>query len=130
MKQDEKVMKKPEFFREKEAMQAFFRSDTSQPGMGTLSATFVAIALNPTFFDPAACKKLILGAVCNNRALCPHCGEPLTAENNEKFWNGKQVYCGICKKKSHATTGTQLSGTTLTPSQLVCMSIPVFARFR
>jgi transposase-like protein len=108
----------------KAAVQLLFKTEDLHPQMGNLGAKEIIKSLNHSFFDHDFCLKFILGAVHRQSSpKCPHCGEPLPPDNHGKFWNNQQFYCPSCRKKSHATTKTPLYGTSLSPSQIVCMSV-------
>ena len=116
-------MEKQPKLSKKATIQLLFKSDTPHSEMGNLSAISVVKALDQRFFDSEFCTDFVLRAIHRNEAVCPHCKAELSVENFERFWKYRQFYCSRCRKKSHATTHTILSGTTLSPEQLVCMGI-------
>ena len=116
-------MEKDPLLTKKAAMLALFRSDKPHPGMGNLSAISVLRSLNHSVFDPGSCQSLILRSIHKDLANCPHCGAPFSEKNRGKFFINQQVYCPSCKRKSHATTGTPIAGSSMSAEQIVCMAI-------
>jgi transposase-like protein len=118
-----KSMKNHTVSTKKAVMLKLFKNDEPHPKMGNLSAISVLKSINPAIFSPETCIDLVLRSIHRDKADCPRCGSSFSEKNRAKFFTNQQVYCPNCKKKSHATTGTPIAGSSISAEQIVCMAL-------
>lgn len=53
--------------------------------------------LQPSCFDEAGCRQLILGLLHPEGARCPSCRQPVDAAQSAAFWSGGRLTCIACK---------------------------------
>lgn len=78
----------------------------------------------PALLDHAACLGWLLQEIHGGRAACPECGRDLDSDRQAAaFRAGKRVCCKQCGRWFDYRTGTILSATTLSPREVILLSM-------
>jgi len=87
--------------------------------MNDLSINKVGEAFGPKFLDADYCREWILHELHSEDPVCPFCGHRIVTREPGRFWENKICFCGICKKKFNAKTGTILTGLNLKFEEII-----------
>jgi hypothetical protein len=88
------------------------------------STGYVAGQFNTEFLSENHCRTWVLRQLHPATTRCPNCGEPFSdVRRLARFWNMDRLQCAYCGRFFTALTGTLLSGTHLTFSQIVLLCL-------
>lgn len=78
----------------------------------------------PALLDHDACLQWLLREIHGDRCACPECGRDLDSERQAAaFRSEKRVCCKHCGRWFDYRTGTILSATTLSPREVILLSM-------
>lgn len=78
----------------------------------------------PALLDHSACLQWLLQEIHGGRCACPECDRELDSERQAAaFRNEKRVCCKACGRWFDYRTGTILSATTLSPREIILLSM-------
>ncbi len=78
----------------------------------------------PALLDHDACLRWLLQEIHGGRCACPECGQDLESERQAgAFRSEKRVCCKSCGRWFDYRTGTILSATTLSPREIILLSM-------
>ncbi|MCB2187670.1 MAG: transposase [Deltaproteobacteria bacterium] len=77
--------------------------------------------MDARLFDDAGCLEWLLRQSHPQGPACPHCGRPVPAGQEARFWRAGKLRCA-CGKWFTGRTGTVLEGAQLAPSQVAAIA--------
>jgi len=89
----------------------------------SFTASQIAGSISPLMLNERYCRDTILELLHGNNPKCPRCSELISLQQLHGFCELRRVRCYNCGAFFTAYTGTFLSGSQLSPTQIILIAI-------
>jgi len=90
---------------------------------GLLNSRSVAEGFGPRFLDEEFCRGFLSDLIHMGNFCCPLCGHGISNKYFDAFYKNEPIYCPGCRKDFRAASGTILSYSKLSCSQIVLLAL-------
>ena len=90
---------------------------------GFLNSRAVFESFGLRFLDEEFCRMFLIDLIHMGIFACPFCGHNIAEKYHDEFYKNSPIYCPGCRKDFRASSGTPLSYSKLSFSQVILLSL-------